>query len=170
MLTLSQSLRYTNNSCILTAIYGTLYMVLYWEIPAMRVFPSKGLIFIQNKVNCIVNHILQFFAQNEQNENTPKKLDKIKYKNIINLLENKPKIRTMINSIGICYSVVRLPRNTELLCQINNKQVFIEYCLSRGTLYKTWFRVYPRNQFKKNYLYLMTLHSKWMPNHSKWAL
>jgi hypothetical protein len=125
------------------------------------------LTFIQNKVNCIINHILQFFAQNN---NKPKKLDKIKYKNIIDLLENKPKIRTIINSIGICYSVVRLPRNMEFICQINNKLVFIEYCLSRRSMYQTWFRVYPRNQFKKNYLYLMTLHSKWMPNHSKWAL
>lgn len=120
----------------------------------------------KNTVICIVNHILDLFAKKGNKVN---KLDKTKYKNIVCLLENKPKIRTEINSIGICYSVVTLSRNMELLCQINNKHVFIDYRLTRGP-HKKWVRVYPRNQFKKNYLYLMTLHSKWMPNHSKWAV
>jgi hypothetical protein len=119
--------------------------------------------YIKNTISYIVKFILQ-------HSNTPNKLDKIKYKKIIYLLENKPKIQTIINNIDICYSFVTLSKNMKLLCQIDNKQVFIEYCLSRRRIYKKWFRVYPINQFKKNYLYLMTLHSKWMPNHSKWAL
>jgi len=127
--------------------------------------------YIKNTISYIVKFILQHSSNNPNrpNPNSPNKLDKVKYKNIIHLLENKPKIQT-INNIDICYSFVTLSPNMKLLCQIDNKQVFIEYCLSRRTMYKTWFRVYPINQFKKNYLYLMTLHSKWMPNHSKWAL
>ena len=122
--------------------------------------------YIKNTISYIVKIILQ----HSNTPNSPNKLDKVKYKNIIHLLENKPKIQTIINSIGICYSFVTLSKNMKLLCQIDNKQVFIEYCLHRRRIYKKWFRVYPINQFKKNYLYLMTLHSKWMPNHSKWAL
>jgi hypothetical protein len=122
--------------------------------------------YIKNTISYIVKCILQYSSNKPNRKN---KLDKVKYKNIIHLLENKPKIQT-INNTDICYSFVTLSKNMKLLCQIDNKQVFIEYCLSRRTMYKKWFRVYPINQFKKNYLYLMTLHSKWMPNHSKWAL
>jgi hypothetical protein len=113
----------------------------------------------------IVNHILSYDERYIiRNGNIVDRLDKIKYKNIINLLEKKPKIqqveteRIILSStqtINISYSFVKLSQNMELVCQINDLFMSIKYGFFSNKEV-VWFRVYPkiisRKKIKNNHL------------------